>query len=63
MPKHGILPLSAPMYSVNPTHTVISIKQSPMLKGHLFLVLSCKISYELNLFKVICKTNIVEFFD
>ena len=31
-------------------HVVTSIKQSPVLKGHLFLVLSLKISYELNLF-------------
>ena len=31
-------------------HEVTSIKQSPVLKGHLFLVLSLKISYEFNLF-------------
>ena len=33
-----------------PTHGVISIKQSPVLKGHLFLVQSLEISYELDLF-------------
>jgi hypothetical protein len=38
------------LYSVKPPHAVTSIKQSPVLKGHLFLVLSKKISYELNLF-------------
>jgi len=37
-------------YTVKPAHVVTSIKQSPALKGHLFLVLSMKISYELNLF-------------
>ena len=34
---------------VKPANEVISIKQSPVLKGHLFLVQSFKISYELNL--------------
>jgi len=37
-------------YAVKPTHTVISIKQSPVLKGYLLLVLSLNISYELNVF-------------
>ena len=37
-------------YTVKPAHAVTSIKQSPVLKGHLFVVLSLKISYELNLF-------------
>ena len=32
--------------TVNPAHVVTSIKQFPVLKGHLFLVLS----YESNLF-------------
>ena len=27
-------------YSVKPAHVVTSIKQSPVLKGHIFLVLS-----------------------
>jgi len=37
-------------YAVKPAHVVTSIKLSPVLKGHLFLVLSLKIVYELNLF-------------
>ena len=37
-------------YTVEPVHAVTSIKQSPVLKGHIFLVLSQKILYELNLF-------------
>jgi hypothetical protein len=32
-------------------HAVTSIMQSPVLKGHIFIVLSLKISCELNLFK------------
>jgi len=36
--------------TVKPAHEVISIKQLPVLKGHLFLVQSLKISYELELF-------------
>jgi hypothetical protein len=36
--------------TVKPVQAVTSIKQSPVLKVHLFLVLSQKISYELNLF-------------
>jgi hypothetical protein len=35
---------------VKPAHAAISIQQSPVLKGHLLLVLSQKISCELNLF-------------
>jgi len=38
------------LYLVKPGHAVISIKQSPVLKGHIFHVLSSKSSYELNLF-------------
>jgi hypothetical protein len=38
------------IYTVKPANAVTSIKQSPVLKGHIFLVLSLKISYELNLF-------------
>jgi hypothetical protein len=38
-------------YTVKSAHAVTSIKQSPVLKGHLFLFPSWKISYELNLFK------------
>ena len=37
-------------YTVKPVQAVTSIKQSPVLKGHLFLVLSYNILYELNLF-------------
>jgi len=36
---------------VIPAQVVTSIKQSPVLKGHLFLVPSWEISYELNLFQ------------
>ena len=32
---------------VKPAHSVTSIKQSPVLKGHIFHVLSQNISYEL----------------
>ena len=39
------------VYTVKPAHVATSIKQSPVLKGHLFLVQSLKISNELNLFK------------
>ena len=38
------------VYTVKPAHVVTSIKQSPVLKGRLFLVLPQKLSYELNLF-------------
>ena len=39
-------------YTVKPVHVVTSIKQSPVFKGHLFLILSQKMSYtgKLNLF-------------
>ena len=37
-------------YPVKPSHAVTFIKHSPVLKGHLFLFLSQKMSYELNLF-------------
>jgi hypothetical protein len=37
-------------YTVKPVHVVTSIKQSPVLKGHPFLVLSLNNSYEYNLF-------------
>ena len=37
-------------HTVKPAHAFTSIKQSPVLKSHIFLVLSQKISYELNLF-------------
>ena len=36
--------------TVKAAYEVTSIKQSPVLKGHIFLVLSQKISYELDLF-------------
>ena len=36
--------------TVKPAEAVSSIKQSPVLKGHLFLVLSQKTLYEMNLF-------------
>jgi len=49
--KYSILHVSnSQAYTVKPAHVVTSIKQSPVLKGHLFLVLSLKILYELNLF-------------
>jgi len=38
------------IYTVKPAYAVTSIKQSIVLKGRLFLVLSYKILYELNLF-------------
>ena len=38
------------LYQVKSPHVVTSIKQSPVLKGQLFLLMSKKISYELNLF-------------
>jgi len=37
-------------YTVKPAHAVTSTKQSPVLKGRPFLVLSYKTSYELDLF-------------
>jgi hypothetical protein len=36
--------------TVKPSHVVTFLKQSPVLKGHLLLVQSLKISYEFNLF-------------
>jgi len=38
------------MITEKPAHAVAFIKQSPVLKGYIFVVLSYKISYELNLF-------------
>jgi hypothetical protein len=38
------------IYTVKPVYAVTFIKQSPVLTGHLFLVLSSTISYELILF-------------
>ena len=38
------------IYTVKPAHEVTSIKQSPVLKGHLFLLLSQKVSCELRTF-------------
>ena len=35
---------------IKPAHAVTSIKQSPVLKSHLFLVLPYLISFEFNLF-------------
>ena len=35
---------------VRPVHEVTSIKESSVLKGHLFLIQSFKNAYELNLF-------------
>jgi len=37
-------------YTVKPVNTATFIKQSPVLKDHLFLVMSLEISYELKLF-------------
>ena len=42
--------VSRKINTVNPAHAAISIKQSPVLKRNLFIVLSWEISYELNLF-------------
>jgi hypothetical protein len=36
--------------TVKPAHVGTSIKQPPLLKDHIFLVLAQKTSYELNLF-------------
>ena len=47
---HFIMLFCEFQYTVKFTHAVTSIKQSPVLKGHIFLVLSKKISYELSLF-------------
>jgi hypothetical protein len=44
--------------TVKPTHAVTSIKQSPVLKCHLFLVMPWKISYELKLFTNVLSTLI-----
>ena len=38
------------IYTVKPAHAVTYIKQSPSLKGHLFLVPAYINSYEFNLF-------------
>ena len=38
------------MHIVKPVHALTSIKQLPVLKGHIFLVMALKISHELNLF-------------
>ena len=35
---------------VKPAHVDISIQQPPILNGHYFLILSFKMSYELNIF-------------
>ena len=48
--KMGGRSIQSLQYTVKFAHAVTSIKQSPVLKGHLFVVLSYKISYELNLF-------------
>ena len=36
--------------NIKPAHVITSIKQSPVLKGHIFIVLSQKMSYDFNLF-------------
>jgi hypothetical protein len=38
------------VYTVKHANSITSIKQSPVLKGDIFLVLSYTISYEFNLF-------------
>ena len=38
------------IHTVKPVCVITSIKQSPVLKGHIFLILSQKISYEFNLY-------------
>jgi hypothetical protein len=40
--------MCTPLFTVKLAHAVTSIKQSPVLKGHICLVLSYKVSYELN---------------
>ena len=45
-----LIPMIQFLYTVKPVNVVTSVKQSPEFKGRLFLVLSWKISYELNLF-------------
>ena len=45
--NHGVLSI---LYTIKPAHAVTSIKQPPVLKGHIFLVLSQRNIYELNLF-------------
>ena len=42
--------MCTPLFTVKLAHAVTYIKQSPVLKGHICLVLSYKVSYELNLF-------------
>jgi superfamily I DNA and/or RNA helicase len=50
--KKGLIIIGMILFSimlvnkVKPAHAVTSIKQSPVLKGHIFLVLSLKISFE-----------------
>ena len=44
------LHMPSPLLSSHLYQTDTSIKQSPVLKGHIFLALSKKISYEFNLF-------------
>jgi hypothetical protein len=46
----NVIPLPELIKIVKLAHMVISVKQSPVLKGHLCLVMYKKISYELNLF-------------
>ena len=38
------------LYTVKLVHAVTSIKHPPVLRGHIFFVLSQNISYELNLY-------------
>jgi hypothetical protein len=42
--------MCTPLYTVKLAHAVTSINQSPVLKDNICLVLSYKVSYELNLF-------------
>ena len=49
-PQERFVQLTEFKSTVNPAKAVTSIKQSPVLKGHLFHVLSQKSLYELNLF-------------
>ena len=42
--------ICTPLFTVKLAHAVTSIRQSPVLKGYICLVLSYKVSYELNLF-------------
>ena len=43
------------IYTVRPAHEVTSIERSPVLKGHILLVMSLKFWYELSLFQEVTR--------